>query len=495
MTQPALSHVFVLMLENRSFDHMFGFSGLSGIDAGTGGPTIIEGLTGAESNTFNGTSYPVARGADYAMPADPGHEFPNVLDQLCGPGTRYVAPYPPIDSSGFVDSYDHTGGGAGVGEIMKCFDTLRQLPVLSTLAQEFALCDHWFSSMPGPTWPNRMFIHAASSGGLDHSPTNAEILEWETVGGFTFPKGTVLQALKAKGKACHLYSGDEFPMVAGLKGVTLADVHRVDDLVNDLKKTPFPYDYVFIEPSYNALLDYRNSSCQHPRADVRDGEALVKKVYEALRSSAIWEKSLLVIVWDEHGGFYDHVAPPAAIPPGDTLPRSKYNQYGFTFAQYGVRVPAIVVSPLIPRNTIDHRVYDHASVPATLEALFGLAPLTARDASAKSLLSLLSLAEPRTGGAALMTLPTPSSPPALQAAATPSPMAEMAAGAGLVSRPEDSINGGMLPAFVHSAMRQDLELSPDKKVEILAKVAALATRADAMKYLAEVQAKLRGQAR
>ncbi len=90
------------MLENRSFDHLFGFSGLTGTDAETGAPTRIDGLTGAEANVFQGKSYPVQRVADYVMPVDPQHEFESVLDQLCGPGVAYAPPYPPIDGSGFV---------------------------------------------------------------------------------------------------------------------------------------------------------------------------------------------------------------------------------------------------------------------------------------------------------------------------------------------------------------------------------------------------------
>jgi phospholipase C len=127
-----------------------------------------------------------------------------------------------------------------------------------------------------------------------------------------------LMAMTRRRKAYHFYSGDDFPMVAALKGVTLFDVHRVEDLLTDLGKNPFPYDYVFIEPSYNALHDFQNSSSQHPLADVRAGEALVKTVYEGLRASPIWESSLFIVTWDEHGGFYDHVAPPRAVAPGDT---------------------------------------------------------------------------------------------------------------------------------------------------------------------------------
>jgi phospholipase C len=490
----ALEHVFVLMLENRSFDHLFGFSGLSGIDATTGAPTAVEGLRGNESNALAGNSYQVVRGADYAMPADPGHEFPDVLGQLCGTGVRYEPPYPTIDNSGFVDSYNDSGGSSNPVEVMKCFDTPRQLPVLYALAREFAICDHWFSSMPGPTWPNRMFVHAASSGGLEHSPTTAEIVEWEALNGFTFKNGTIFEAMTRRRKAYHFYSGDDFPMVAALKGVTLLDVHRIGDLLTDLEKNPFPYDYVFIEPSYNALHDFQNSSSQHPLSDVRAGEALVKTVYEGLRASPIWENSLFIVTWDEHGGFYDHMAPPRAVAPGDTTATCKYNRSGFTFEQYGVRTPAIVVSPWIPRGTIDHRIYDHASVPATLEAVFQLQPLTARDASARSLMPLLSLPTPREQGEALATLPMPCTDAApLVAAAAPNTMAPLGDRSVAVTRPDDPITGdaGMLPAIVHAALRQDLQLEPEHKAEILDKVSHLQTRADAMRYLMEVQAKLR----
>jgi phospholipase C len=270
-------------------------------------------------------------------------------------------------------------------------------------------------------------------------------------------------------------------MVAALKGVGLGDVHRIDDLLGDLRsQRPFPYAYVFIEPSYNVLLDYRGSSSMHPLADVRDGEKLVKTVYEAIRGSEVWAKSLLVITWDEHGGFYDHVAPPAAVPPGDTMPNSKHNQSHFTFERYGVRVPAIVISPFVPRGTVDHRVYDHASIPATLEALLGMPALTARDGNAGNLLPLLSLEAPRkTATEACELLPVPTEPPA--------PVAAPAA----VTRREDSVNGGMVPAILHSAMRQEILMSPARRNDILAHVAGLSTRADALAYLADVQGRLK----
>src|SRR5262249_34860251 len=113
------------------------------------------------------------------------------------------------------------------------------------------------------------------------------------------------------------------------------------------------------------------------------------------RQSPHWEHSLLLITFDEHGGFYDHVAPPSAVPPGDTI-TADYVQQGFQFDQLGVRVPAIVVSAYTPRNVIDHTVYDHTSMLKTIEELFGMRSLTARDRAASSCLHLLALATPRT---------------------------------------------------------------------------------------------------
>jgi phospholipase C len=484
-----VKHVFVLMLENRSFDHMVGFSGIRGLDAETSQLTTINGLTGTESNSFNGQNYPVSKSADRLMPCDPGHEFNSVLEQLCGPGSAYSpgGTYPPITCSGFVSSYVASGGGANPGEVMKCFAP-DQLPVLITLAQEFVICDNWHASMPGPTWPNRMFVHAASSGGLDHSPTTAEIIGWEVLNGFSFKNGTIFDALKAKGVTRCLYAGDDFPMVAALKGIGLGDIRSYKDFATDLAQPDYPYDYVFIEPSYDVLNEYRNSTSQHPLTDVNLGEILIKNTYEAIRNSAIWNSSIFIITWDEHGGFYDHATPPAAVAPADSIAGSSHNQFGFNFEQYGPRVPAIVISPLIPRNLIDHRLYDHASIPATIEALFGINALTARDAKANSLHTLLTLASPRTD--APVALPTPSVS-----------MAGVAATAGMgettdltalrIQNPDATVDQGNLPAILQSALRQDIQISPENRDEILRRVSTIKTREQARQYLAEVQQKVR----
>jgi phospholipase C len=486
-----IQHVFVLMLENRSFDHLLGFSGITGTDAVTGGNTAIDGLSGSESNTYNGITSTVAQPADDAMAVDPGHEFTDVLCQLCGPAATYPpgGNYPPIDNSGFVASYAAACAKANQqrnpAEIPKCYSP-SQLPVLTALAKEFAVCDAWHASMPGSTWPNRMFVHAASSNGLDHSPTTAEIALWEATSSFSFPNGTIFDRLHAAGIHRRLYAGDDFPMMAALKGIGLGDIRPYQKFAADLQQ-PFPYSYVFIEPSYDLLNDYKGSTSEHPLADVRLGEGLIKQTYEAIRNSPLWNSSLLVLIWDEHGGFYDHAAPPAAIAPGDSTPSSGHNKYGFTFEQYGPRVPAVVISPWIPKNLVDHRLYDHASVPATLEKLFGLNSMTARDQAANTLLSLLSLDTARTDTPT--ALPSPGVPAA--APRTLAAMAPLTANSqSATSRPHDSVNDGNLPVVIQSAMRQDMQLSPaTNRNAIIAKVAALKTRSEAAAYLAHVAAK------
>ena len=479
-----IEHIFVLMLENRSFDHMLGFSGIRGIDAENGSATDINGLSGNESNTFNGQTYTVSAGADFVMPIDPHHEFTDIVHQLCGPNAVYPSggAYPMIDNSGFAASYAASGGGVNPGEIMRCFSP-NQLPVMNALAKEFVVCDKWHASLPGPTWPNRMFVHAGSSAGLDHSPTIAEIIEWETVGGFQFENGTIFDALETKGIKRRIYAGDHFPMISALKGISLDDVRSYNLLARDLQHSTYPYGYVFIEPSYNVLDEYRGSTSEHPLTDVTLGEALIKATYEAIRNSDFWEKSLLIITWDEHGGFYDHVPPPPAIAPGDNSIWSKHNQAGFTFEQYGPRVPALVISPLIRKNLIDHRLYDHSSICATVEHVFGIVGLTNRNRTANGVNVLATLSAARQD--APTALPNP---PRIERSAIES----VAAGSTettRTARPDDPVDDGNLPGILHSAMRQHLEVSPQERDAIIARVQAIHTRGDAEQYLAEVKHK------
>jgi phospholipase C len=487
LTATNIRHVFVLMLENRSFDHMLGFSGIEGQDAQTGERTKVDGLTGAESNVYDGSTYPVARGAEVSMPLDPLHEFPDVVVQLAGAGATYPrgGPYPPIASSGFVANYVTAGGQANPGELMRCY-TAAQLPVLNALASQFAVCDAWHSSMPGPTWPNRFFAMAASAGGLDRSPDPMEILQWEFESGFDFEHGSLFDAMSAGGHPWRVYRGDVGPISGGLpiagalKGVHLfMDTCKYSRFAEDLQGE-YPYALTWIEPNYGAAIEdtYKGGTSQHPVDEVTGGEWLIKDTYEALRNSPLWDSSMLIVTWDEHGGFYDHVAPGEAPKPGDKIVTpGPVNQFGFAFDRYGVRVPAVIASPYIPAGLIDHRLYDHASIPATVEALFGLPALTERDAKAANVTPLLELGEPRETPT---QLPEPTGPrPAIVSEPLP---AERAAA---------PIANGNLAGFLHVALRVELQTAPaEQHPAILARVGQLRTRGEALAYIEEMAARL-----
>jgi phospholipase C len=479
------------MMENRSFDHMLGFSGITGSDAVTGKKTEINGLKGSESNAFSGKTYTVHKGAPDVMPHDPKHEFEDVTVQLAGPGAKYPPGglYPAINNSGFVAAYTRSDDFKltkdDPGEVMRCFDTRVQLPVLYALAENFVVCDNWYASMPGPTWPNRMFAHAASSGGLDHSPSNAEIGSWETApgAGFGFKQGTIYDRLRKAKIKYRFYSGGHFPQVSGLKGVSITEIREFSEhFAKDLHDPKIDCKYFFIEPSYD-VPTYKNGTSQHPVSHVSHGEAFIKATYEAVRNSPVWEKSLLILTWDEHGGFYDHAVPPLCVAPGDSKPGDKYNDHGFTFEHFGPRVPALVISPLIPPNLIDHRTYDHSSIPATVSRVFGTEALTLRDRSANALNKLFSMKTARMDAPKLL----PSVPPeSMTRVTTPPTVGDRA-----VDRPEAPVDDGNLPWVLHSAMRHDLQISaPEQRPAILARVQSIQTRGQAVQYLREVEGKV-----
>lgn len=427
-TEPDIKNIFVLMLENHSFDNIFAMSGIQDINV----------ATVQDWNSYQGEKYLVQDGAPWCMTTDPGHEFKDVLEQLCGAeaaGKYKGGAYPCVNNSGFASSYatsltEDTGTptAAHIGDIMACFNTQKQLPVIWQLAREFAICDNWYSSLPGPTWPNRFFVHGASSAGWTDSPHLTDEINWELIHGFRYCNGSIFQALSNAGHEWRLYNDDKnqfsddasgpeyggwISQVASLHGISQLDLHSIDRFACDLnEKTAeglpaYTHSYTFIEPNFGRSFrspqppykgpTYKGGSSQHPEDDPSGGEGLIKAVYEAIRNSPVWNTSLLIIVYDEHGGFYDHVKPCCAIPPGDGIPEGQKtrNALGFDFTQYGVRVPAVIVSPLIPSGTVDHTLYDHSSILATLERLLGMKPLTKRDESAKDLRHLLTNPAPR----------------------------------------------------------------------------------------------------
>jgi phospholipase C len=408
------------MLENRSFDHLFGFLKSSN-------PQVV-GLSGNEfnqkdPNTAGDPQIKASRASTFVMPFDPAHEFYDVQVQLYGPmaGTDPSLPTisnPPSDPApmtGFVANAVHAVDYSGDERlVMGCFQP-DQLPVLTALANEFALFNFWHSSLPGPTWPNRFFIHAATSGGLTDSPSSGQI-----VTGFSFQNDTIYERLSDANRTWCIYH-DGLPQTAGLSNLRdefinpfTNNFQGMNDFFEDITNGKLP-DYSFIEPRYDTGNNYLDGNSMHPLNDIRKGEALVKSVYEALRANAhYWAETMLIITFDEHGGFYDHQSPPRAVPPGDTVKYAN-SSYSFAFDHLGVRVPGIVVSAYTARGTIigtdpkdTSTTFDHSSVLATVEELFGLKALTKRDAAANTLDVALNQATARVSAAdALMKLPVP----------------------------------------------------------------------------------------
>jgi len=389
-----LKHIVVLMMENRSFDHMLG--ALKALDP------RIEGLTGNESNLdTSGVPAPVKPLAAYQgqLDPDPNHYFDAVDRQIFdgSMATDRVA-----NMQGFVNSYFDQRRDVKHSRLIMYYYKPEKLPVLTTLAREFALFNGWFSSIPGPTLCNRAFAHYGTSFG--HVDMN-----------IFYPNTrfkSIYQRLEAAGRTAKIYYFDT-------KSSTMEVVNLLqhqpqffgfyDQFLADCQAGTLP-DYSFVEPNYSdhdgdagALL----ASDQHPDHDVREGERFIASVYNAIKQNpALWESTALLITYDEHGGIYDHVAPPDCTPDGFVAnPATTKTGRPFLFDRLGVRVPGILVSPWIPAGTVvkgarepGGRVFEHASIPATVTKLFigDYDDRSVREKQAETFLDLLTLDRMRT---------------------------------------------------------------------------------------------------
>jgi phospholipase C len=378
-----IRHVVVLMLENRSFDSMLGmlwpgradFDGLSGNETNPlhspGQPTQIIGVRAAPTAVAVGMPDP-----------DPGEHFTDITMQLRGLTDSGDPGSGPPDMSGFVDNYMRQPAATPPRDpfaVMHYF-TPDQVPVISQLARAFGVSDRWHASAPCQTWPNRFFVHTGTANGfVDNSPEQ-----------LPFEMKTVFERLTEVGQSARVYFHD-IPQSATLSGLWQDATGYFREFENDFAADAAAGTlpaYSFIEPRYfpNPLLGTLPND-EHPPHNVTDGEALIATVYNAVRNGPGWKQTLLVITYDEHGGCYDHVIPPAATPPDDERPD------GFDFSTFGVRVPAVIVSPYVPAASVIRPLgetpFDHTSVIATLRALFNIGSLTKRDAAAPNLLAAL----------------------------------------------------------------------------------------------------------
>jgi len=399
--QPSkIKHVVQLMLENRSFDQMLGFLYTDARNKSPAGDAY-DGLTGSEFNLdAAGNKVTVFRIDEqtlhpYLMPkSNPREGFEPTNLQIYGAdpvpkGTKATM-------SGFVVSftnaiaYDQGRHESDAlpetkpSDIMGMYDP-KMLPVMSGLAKGFAVCDRWFSSVPTETFPNRAFACTGTS--LGHLKDDFKILNTPSIFGRLADAGLDWAAF---GYASEPYIRIDYP---DTRASDSSKFGQFSDFQQRCKTGTLPA-YTFLEPSWGL-----SGNSQHPVCDVALGEKLIYDVYQALRTSAeTWNSTLLIVTYDEHGGNYDHVIPPeTATPPDDHLGDIDH----FDFKRFGVRVPALLVSPWVKKGSVFRagagNEIDHTAVLATLRALWpAIKPLSKRDEAAPSLLGALTGAEPRT---------------------------------------------------------------------------------------------------
>jgi phospholipase C len=333
--------VVVLMMENRSFDH---YLGSLRSDALYPDRANVDGLRGSESN-------PDGRGGHIAVfrtsnrtPKDPPHSW-NASHKQWNGGKN----------DGFAT--EHAGAGSEQREVMGFHDR-SAIPFYYALADRFAVCDRWFASVMGPTFPNRFYLHAGTSFGLQKNAP-----QWN--GGVA----TVWDRMKDKGLAAKNYTAGLVTFhLGGFPGRVLLGKNpsaRLSEFFADAKRGTLP-PFSIIDPDFL-------SNDDHPSHDINLGQALMASIVQALAKSPQWSRTLLVITYDEHGGFFDHVSPPTVA---DDRPE---------FRQLGFRVPSLVIGPTVWSGRSVHTVYDHTSVLATLRSRYGITDLSKRMAAAADL--------------------------------------------------------------------------------------------------------------
>jgi len=414
-------HVIVLMFENRSFDHVLGW--LPGADGRQAGLTYTD-TSGATYPTYQ--LAPDFQGCGYA---DPDHSWEGGVKQLNG---------------GKLDGFLRTATPGDTFPIG--YYKADGVPILGSLARNYTTLDRYFCSILAETFPNRFYQHAARTD-RDHNNGISQ----------TSLSPTIWDRLAAGGLTGRYYSVDE-PFI-GLWGTKyLSITHPVTDFLTDAASGTLP-NVAFVDPSF-ANEGQGQSGDYHPHGDVRTGESYLAQIYHAVRSSPAWDRTVLVVNFDEWGGFFDHVVPPLAADdtvraamtkPGD--PHPDYRQLGF-------RVPCIVISPFSAARIVHDGPYEHTSVLKMIEWRWGLPALTLRDASARNLAEVLDFSLRRTDvpniaspaffpSVACGPTSTPASPPAKITASppgtsptSPTPSAPTAAPAGSAT----SGTSGSLPA-------------------------------------------------
>jgi phospholipase C len=374
-----IKHLVVVMMENRSFDNLVGFlyagqNNLPPINIPAppaGGQTSYDGLINPNptspfwnpSNedyfTKNATPVPVyaTQGTKGTQPFltpnhDPHEEFDHITFQILGPA-GWTGP----KMMGFLVDYITTDPGhpGNANQLMECYSPA-QVSVISQLARNYAISDRWFCSTPNQTLPNRAFLHAGTSmGRINNKPEPLYDAE------------TIFEVLEDTGHTWRVYNDTLLMSLARLQfpqlWEPLLQVHfrGMGEFEEDAAAGTLP-EYSFLEPSFQIA-----PNDEHPPHDVSLGEQFLLRVWKTVSAGKNWNDTLLVITFDEHGGCYDHVEPPPAVPPDAA---SDPGEAGFHFDRYGVRIPTLLISPYIEAGTVFRSPsavpYDHTSILATI---------------------------------------------------------------------------------------------------------------------------------
>jgi phospholipase C len=399
-------HIIVVMMENHSFDNLLG--ALSLTQPGVDGLTFNS--AGAATNSNPGTT-----GTDPEVTA---FAFTNTAQG------KHV-------SQNWQATHEQINGGLMNGFVQTAnaiqpmgYYPPEVLPFAYSLASTFTLGNRWFSSVPGPTYPNRRFLLAGTAWG-------GTVTSIDTLTDSPPPNGTIFDRLSGQHVSwCNYFT--DVPMTALIPSIILkhADhLAHIDKFFHDCQAGTLP-SVSFVDPGLGVLsslaagiaslspvikeaLKILGANFQDPAETEEDpqdmyyGEAWAQKVVEAVLQSPAWPSTLLMYTYDEHGGYYDHVPPPAAIPPDNIAPTNPADAAIGGYDMYGPRVPAVVVSPYSIPGGVTNTIHDHTSVLATIEAKWNLPALTNRDANAATVMDFLDVGAP-----ALLTPPAITAPSA-----------------------------------------------------------------------------------
>jgi phospholipase C len=340
-----IEHVIVMMMENRSFDHFLGWlpeadgrqAGLTYLDsAGAGHPTY------ALAPDFQGCGH-----------TDPDHSY-------AGGRVEY--------NGGKCDGWLRVNDTFSIGYYRQ-----EDLAFLGRAVPQWTSFDRYFCAILGPTFPNRIYQHAGQTDRLSNTPAAS-----------TLP--TIWDRLAARGLQGRYYYGD-VPFL-GLWGTKYVPISRpLNEFFADCRAGSLP-QVAFVDGPFLTEATGTGQD-DHPFGDVRAGEGFMNQVYAAVTTSPAWERTVLIINFDEWGGFFDHVPPPAAPIPDAT------RAAGDTDGLRGFRTPTLLVSPFARRGHTSHTLYDHTSVLRLIEWRWNLQPLSVRDATASNLAQELDFTRPR----------------------------------------------------------------------------------------------------